>query len=125
MRKLVLVTGAAATLLVLGAGTASANVVWCLSDPPQQVVTPGGNYLVVNTTLYAAPSYRHELSAVTETVDETSDGAGGTLVTVHVSVPQSIGSLTVVAQVQRYQLTARGTGAGGTEITMQLDVPSA
>ena len=124
-RKLVLAAGTAAALLVVAPGTASANVVWCLSDPPQQLVTPAGNYIVVNTTLYASPSVRHQLSAVTETTESVSDGAGGTLVTVHVFVPQTVGSLTVVATVQRYQLSTTRTGGAGSEITLQLDVPSA
>ena len=46
-------------LMVAGQGVASANMTWCLSDPPIQVLSPGGHYLVVNNLVYLPRSALH------------------------------------------------------------------
>src|SRR4029077_16788884 len=42
----------AAVRAMAGGTAASAHVVFCMYDPPIQVVTPGGANLTVNTTVY-------------------------------------------------------------------------
>lgn len=97
---------------------ASANLVWCMSDPPIQVVTPGGHNLVVNNMVYLPPYALHLKSSVTDDASARSDGYGGTLVTVHVYVPAPAH---VVASENRYQVTAQRDGAD--VVTLFLDVP--
>src|SRR5258707_9268701 len=89
MRKRAVVVGAlAAGLLVLGGqGAASANVMWCLSDPPIQIVTPGGHYLSVNNMIYLSPVDRHLARQITDDATAVPDGRGGTLITVRVHIP--------------------------------------
>src|SRR5229473_2914672 len=98
MSKRVLVLGAlAAGLLVMGGqGVASANVMWCLSDPPIQVVTPGGHYLSVNNMIYLSPADMHLASQIWADASTAADGKGGTLITVHVYIPSTAHGATVV-----------------------------
>jgi hypothetical protein len=118
------VAGAMALGLVAAApGTASANILWCVGDPPVQVVTPGGNYVEINNYLYTAPAYAHLASQITADGSAASDGAGGSLVTIYVHVPSSLSRLYVVSADLHYQVTTTGSGTGGTEITLTLDVP--
>lgn len=124
MRRAVVGGVVAALVTVLAPATASANVVWCLDDPPQQVTTAGGTNLVVGTKLYAPAAERHALSSVTEKTVTASDGAGGTLVTEYVTVPASISQLMVVSTVQRFSVTATGQGTSGSVIVLTLDVPT-
>jgi hypothetical protein len=127
MRARVVVVGAlAAGLLVAGGqGAASANVMWCLSDPPIQVVTPGGHNLSVNNMVYLSPVDRHIASQITAAAVATPDGKGGTLITVHVYVPQGAHGASVVSNNFRYRVTdTDGTGGGGTILTLKLDVPT-
>src|SRR6266700_6619803 len=76
----------AATLSLAGEVTASAHVVFCMYDPPIQVVTPGGHYLSVNNTIYLPPNERHPAAHFAATATTSADGHGGTLITVHVQV---------------------------------------
>ena len=127
MSKRVLVLGAlAAGLLVMGGqGAASANVMWCLSDPPIQVVTPGGHYLSVNNMIYLSPIDRHIASQISADASTAADGKGGTLITVHVYIPSTAHGATVVSANYRYEVTdSGGTRDGGTVLTMTLDVPT-
>lgn len=124
LRTVLAAAAAAVGVAIAASGGASANVLWCLSDPPIQTTTSGGTNLTVNTKLYASSSDRHELSSVTEDIVSSPDGAGGTLVTVYVFVPSTIGSLLVVAQVQRYGESATGSGSAGSTITLTMDVPT-
>src|SRR6266566_5169372 len=63
----------AAMLSLAGEVTASAHVVFCMYDPPIQVVTPGGHYLSVNNTIYLPPNERHVAAhfAATATIPPT------------------------------------------------------
>jgi hypothetical protein len=127
MRKRAVVLGAlAAGLLVAGGqGAASANVMWCVMDPPIQVVTPGGHNLSVNNMVYMSPVDRHLASAITDDASAVSDGKGGTLITVHVLIPQGAYGARVVSNNFRYRVTdTNGTPGGGTVLTLQLDVPT-
>jgi hypothetical protein len=127
MSKRVVVLGAlAAGLLVLGGqGVASANVMWCMSDPPIQVVTPGGHNLSVNNMVYLSPIDRHIASQITDAATAVSDGRGGTLITVHMYIPSSAHGANVVSSNFRYEVTdTGGTRNGGVTLTLTLDVPT-
>lgn len=124
LRTVLAAAAAAVGVAIAASGGASANVLWCLSDPPIQTTTSGGTNLTVNTKLYASAGDRHELSSVTEDIVSSPDGAGGTLIKVYVLVPSTIGSLVVVAQVQRYGESATGSGTAGSTITLTMDVPT-
>ena len=127
MSKRVVVLGAlAAGLLVLGGQeAASANVMWCLSDPPIQVVTPGGHYLSVNNMVYLSPVDRHIASQITAGASAAADGRGGSLITVHVYIPSGAHGASVVSSNYRYGVTeSDATRDGGTVLTLTLDVPT-
>ena len=127
MRNRTVVVGAlAAGLLVAGGqGTASANVGWCLYDPPIQVVTPGGHNLSVNNMVYLSPVDRHLASGITDDASAVSDGRGGSLITVHVRIPQGTHGANVVSNNFRYRVTdTSSTPGGGTVVTLLLDVPT-
>jgi hypothetical protein len=127
MNKRVVVVGAlAAGLLVVGGqGAASANVMWCLSDPPIQVVTPGGHYLSVNNMIYLSPVDRHIARLITDSATAAPDGKGGTLITVHVHIPAGAHGANVVSANYRYEVEdSDGTQGGGTTLTLLLDVPT-
>jgi len=127
MSKRVVVLGAlAAGLLVLGGqGAASANVAWCLSDPPIQVVTPGGHNLLVNNMIYLSPIDRHIAYLITGDAATAPDGKGGTLITVHVNIPAGAHGANVVSSNFRYEVEdSDGTPVGGTTLTLTLDVPT-
>jgi len=108
----------AGVMLMATSVAASANFVWCMSDPPVQVVTPGGHALTVNNQVYLSAAARHLMNNVTDTASAAADGHGGTLVTVHVFVP---GAAHVVSSVYRYGLSAANDGSG--VVTLTLDVP--
>ena len=126
MSKRVVVSGAlAAGLLVLGGQAASANVMWCLSDPPLQVVTPGGHTLSVNNMIYLSPVDRHIASQISANAGAAADGKGGTLITVHVYIPSSAHGASVVSSNFRYEVNdSGGTRNGGVTLTLTLDVPT-
>jgi len=111
----------AGTLFVAGSGAASANMVWCISDPPIQLVTPGGHYIVVNNMVYLPPQALHLKNQITDEATATSDGAGGTLITVHVHLPATAGRGHVVSSENRFRVSAERDG--NTTITLYLDVP--
>ena len=115
----------AAALSFAGGGTASANVVWCVYDPPLRVVTPGGAILTVNNTVYLPPSQRHLASHFPASATIAPDGHGGSLIVVQVQIARGITSAHVVSSVYRFQVSAGGGGPGGTVVTTNLDVPSA
>ncbi len=127
MRKRAVVVGALTVgLLVLGGQVAaSANVMWCLSDPPIQVVTPGGHYLSVNNMIYLSPVDRHIARQITDDATVAPDGKGGTLITVHVHFPSGAHGAAVVSNNYRYRVTKTGgTPSGGVVLTLNLDVPT-
>jgi len=123
LRTLVVAGALAAGLVASAPSSASANILWCAGDPPVQVVTPGGHYLVVNNYLFVSPAYLHLARNVTADGYAIPDGALGTLITVRVHVPPGLSHLVVVSAQQHYRVTTSGDGAGGTVITLTLDVP--
>ncbi len=126
MGKRVVVVGALAAGLfaVAGQGAASANVMWCVSDPPVQVVTPGGQNLVVNNMVYLSVADRHYASLITDDAVAAPDGRGGTLITIHVYVPSAVHGAFTVSSDNRYKVSTSGGGTAGTVITLHLDVPA-
>lgn len=126
MRKRAVVVGAlAAALLVLGgSGTASANLMWCVSDPPIQVVTPGGHYLMVNNMIYLSPADWHNAKLITDDAQVAPNGRGGSLITVHVYIPATIRGAYVVSSNYRYRVADARDGSGGRILTLTLDVPT-
>jgi hypothetical protein len=75
-RKLVLAGGVAGALMAAVPGGASANIMWCVGDPPAQLTTSTGTRFVVNTYVYAEGP--HSKLASLTTVDATAapDAAG-------------------------------------------------
>jgi hypothetical protein len=116
----------AAGLLVLGGQVAaSANVVWCTFDPPVQVVTPGGSHLTVNNMITMSSADKDLAKLLTDDATTTPDGVGGTLITVHVNIPQGAHGANVVSTNHRYKVTATSsTPSGGVVLTLELDVPA-
>jgi hypothetical protein len=113
-------------MLVLGGqGAASANVMWCMSDPPIPVVTPGGHNLTVNNMIYVSVVDRHLASLITDDASVAPDGKGGTLITVHIYIPSVVHGAAVVSSNFRYQVKdSSSTPAGGRMLTLVLDVPT-
>jgi hypothetical protein len=127
MSKRVVVVGAlSAGLLFLGAaGIASANVVWCHTDPSVHVVTPGGTPLTVNNTVYMSSIDRQLAKQITDDADAAPDGSGGTLITVHVFIPAGAHGAAVVSTNHRFKVTdTKSTTGGGTVLTLSLDLPT-
>jgi len=124
-RRLVL-AGAMALLLTVAVGApASANIAWCVYDPPALVVSAEGSYVMVNNSYYFSPQEVKLARLITTETFTSPDGTGGTLITVQVQVPHGMKALYVVSANYRYQVSAEGGGTGGTVITLNLDVPIA
>ena len=101
---------------------ASANIMWCVGDPPLQMSSPAGTNFTVNTQFFTTDSKQHLSQQLTEKVTSTPDGHGGTLVTVEVFGPAGQ-NVTVVASVNKFKVSAQASGAG--DVIVQLDVPVA
>ena len=116
---------AAGAMVVGGAVVASANVIWCLEDPPVQVQTPTGTNLTVNVTV-AVPQYQAKyINDVVVTTLTAPDGSGGTMITVQVTVPATISTANVGVTVKKYKVIDSATVPGGGTTTLHLDVPAA
>jgi hypothetical protein len=109
----------AGVMLVAGSAVASANMAWCVSDPPIQVVTPGGHNLTINNQVYLPPNAKHLKGQITDDATAKPDGKGGTLITVHVHVPAHAH---VVSSENRYRLSDQRDG--DTVVILYLDVPT-
>lgn len=117
-RSVVVGVAGSAAILLLAAQTASANVAWCVSDPPIQVVTPGGHNLTVNNQVFLPPNSVHLKAFIYESAVAVSDEDGGTLIIVRVYVPESAH---VVSSENRYQVSEAKDGSS--EVTLYLHVP--
>lgn len=117
-RSLVLGGLLAGAMLMTTAVAASANIVFCMDDPPVQVVSPGGHNLTVNNQVYLSAGSQQLKNNVTDQASAQPDGHGGTLITDNVFVPAPA---RVIASVNRYQVSAEGSGT--TVVTLFLDVP--
>src|SRR5690348_14200041 len=116
---------AALAMVVGGAVVASANIAWCLEDPPVQVQTPTGTNLTVNVSV-AVPQYQAKyINDVNVQATTAPDGAGGTLITVDVAVPATISTANVSVTVKKYKIVDSVTIPGGGTTTLHLDVPAA
>ena len=117
---------AAGAMLMASALSASANIAWCIDDPPVQVQTPAGANLTVHTSVSVPSNEAKYIKGVAVVATTASDGAGGTMVTVFVTVPATIHVAKVAASVQKYKVySASVTVAGGGSGTLVLDVPAA
>jgi hypothetical protein len=115
----------AGALSFAGGASAYANVMWCVFDPPIQVVTPAGMNLTVNNMIYVPRSELHRAAHFPVSATAVSNGHGGTLITVHVQVASGVASAHVVSAVNRFDVSSAGGGEGGTVVTTTLDVPAA
>lgn len=116
---------AAGMFVIAGQGSASANVLWCGSDPPIPVVTPGGHNLMVNNMVYLPVADRHFAKFITDSATTAPNGRGGTKITVHVNIPASIHGAFVVSSNYRYEVKdSNSTPGGGRVLTLTLDVPT-
>jgi hypothetical protein len=122
-RSLVVGAMAASAMVIGGAGSASANVAWCMSDPPAKAVTQDGANLSVNVYVAVPRPEVKLLNDVSSNASTAPDGTGGTLITVRVSLPVGMSNARITASVNRYQVTATVAAAGGTVVTLYLDVP--
>jgi hypothetical protein len=113
----------AAAFSFAGVTPASAMVLWCESDPPIQVITPGGTNLTVNNMIYVPRYEMHLATHFPASATTQSDGRGGTLITVRVQVAWGVSLAHVVSSENRFQVTSPGDGTGGTVVTTYLDVP--
>jgi hypothetical protein len=127
MKVRTLMTGilASGALVIGGAGSASANIAWCTSDPPVHVDTESGANVTVNTSVTVAKSESGYLNEVTSDAVAVANGAGGTNITVNVNLPAGISTATVLVQVKRYHVSASAAGHGGTAVTLYITVPAA
>ena len=121
-----MVAAVAAGMMVLGsAGSASANIAWCLEDPPLLVQTPSGANLTVNVAVSVLQGEAKYIKTVLTDAVTAPDASGGTLVTVNVTVPATITVARVNAGVRKYKVsTDTVTVAGGTSTTLYLVVPT-
>jgi len=126
MSKRAVVLGAltGGLLAVAGPATASANLMWCVSDPPIPVVTPGGHNLMVNNMIYLSPADLHNAKLITDDASTAPNGKGGTRITVHLYIPAVIRGAHVVSSNNRYQVSDAADGSGGRILTLVLDVPT-
>lgn len=109
---------AAGAMVLLGSVGASANVVWCMFDPPAQVVTPGGHNITVSNTVYLPADAASLKNNVSSSAVATADGTGGTLITETVVLPEQG---RVVASVQKYKVSSEAVG--GPVLTLYLHIP--
>ena len=116
---------ASGALVIAGAGGASANIAWCSGDPPVHVDTTDGSNLTVNTTVSVLQTEVSLLNDVRTDAVMTSDGIGGTDITVSVQLPAGISTAYVTAKVKRYHVSATTVGYGGTTVSLYLHVPVA
>jgi hypothetical protein len=125
-RSVVLALAAVGGMLLFGAGTASANIAWCIFDPAIEVVTPGGTILTVTNTV-SLPASAQRLES--QVWDEASvapapigngKGGGGTVITVTVNLPAGVQGY-VTSSVDLFQ--ASDDGYGVTQVVLHLQVP--
>ena len=124
LRSVVVGSVAAVGLLVGGGASASANIMWCVSDPPVQLETAGGTNLTVGVSVAVPKGQNGYVNDVKVDAVTTPDGSGGTLIAIHVSVPSSISAANVTATVKKYKLSTSASVAGGSSTTLYLVVPT-
>ena len=116
---------AAVGLLVGGAASASANIAWCVEDPPVQVQTPTGGNLTVNVGVAVPQGQAKYINSVAiDAVTEPDAASGGTLITVTVTVPSNVSVANVTASVKKYKVSTSATVPSGASTTLYLVVPT-
>src|SRR5919197_4830900 len=105
VRSLFVASLASAAMLVGGAGSASANIAWCTSDPPTHVDTVAGTNVTVNISVSVPKAEVNYLNDVI-TDSYAVRKYGGTLVTVNVYLPLGISTAMVVASIYKYGVSA-------------------
>jgi hypothetical protein len=124
-RRVLFVGALTSAMLVMAGQVATANVMWCMSDPPIPVTTPGGHNLTVNNMIYIPIADRHNARLITDDATTAPDGRGGTLITVHVHIPSVVHGASVVSSNFRYEVhDSNNTPGGGIVLTLTLDVPT-
>lgn len=123
-RSLLIGVAAAGTMVVGSAMGASANISWCLGDPPVQVQTDAGTNLTVNTMVGVPQGQAKYINDVVIDAVTAPDGVGGTMVTVHVTVPSTVTVARVSATVKKFKITDSATVPGGGSATLHLDLPT-
>jgi hypothetical protein len=121
-RGVVLALAAVGGMLLFGAGSASANIAWCIFDPPIQVVTPGGTTLTVNNTVWLPASAETLKDQVWDeaSAEPARDGGGGAVITVTVHLPAGV-QAHVTSSVDQFQ--ASDDADGVTKLILHLQVP--
>ena len=114
--------GLACGLTVATAVGASANIMWCVGDPPVQISTASGTNFTVGAQIFTTGAKQHLSQQVTEVVTSAPDGHGGTLVTVEIKGPAGQ-AMTIVASVNKYKVSGQASGIG--DVVVTLDVPTA
>lgn len=126
VRAVILAAAGCGAMLAAAPIAASANLIWCVDDPPIHVVTPGGHALEINNMVYmtreSGERGNDDARRITGSAEAAPDGHGGTLITVRVYLPDGI-SAHVVASDYRYQVWSQGYGEGDDAVTLVLDVP--
>lgn len=123
-RRVVAVVGTVGAMLVAGAVSVSANIVWCVGDPPVQVQTPSGTNLTVNVGVAVPQGQAKYINDVVIDAVTEADASGGTLITVHVTVPSTVSVANVSASVKKYKVSTSATVPSGGTTTLVLDVPA-
>lgn len=120
-RNFVVALAAVGAMLLFGPGTASANVAWCIFDPPAHVVTPGGTHITVNNTVWLPITAADQKKQVWDEASAQPDGTGGTRITVTVHLPAGVDAH-VLSAVHRFHVSTEADGQ--TSVLLYLDVPA-
>jgi hypothetical protein len=115
---------AAGAMVVGGAGSAAANIVWCMSDPPVQLATAAGTNLTVSVSVAVPQGESKYVNDVKVNAVTNPDGNGGTMIAIYVSVPSTVSVANVTATVKKYKVSTSGSAVGGSSTTLYLDVPT-
>ena len=116
----------AAALVIAGATSVSANVAWCMFDPPVAVQTPAGTTLVVDVTVTLPASQARYAPDFVEHAYAIPDRKGGTGIFVAVELPDGVTFAKITATVEGYSdISATRNSKGGRTVILYLDVPAA
>lgn len=124
-RRVVAGVAAAGAMLVGGAASGSANIAWCIEDPPVQVQTATGSNLTVNVAVAVPQGQARYIGSVAIAAVTEPDVSGGTLIAVSVTVPSTVSVANVTATVKKYKVSTTATVPGGSSATLYLVVPTA
>jgi hypothetical protein len=123
-RSLVVGVVAAVGLLVADAASASANIEWCLADPPMQLETAGGTNLTVNVSVAVPQGQVQYINDVKVDAVTQAYPGGGTLITIDVTVPSTVSVANVTVTVKKYKVSTSASVPSGSTTTLYLVVPT-